>query len=608
MKHRLLVLVALVTLLAPCAGAQDVYRYGLGFIFSGTGGALQSGTAAPEGAVTGNPGDVYYRTGASAALYLKASGTGNTGWVVFPRTDTANAWTGDQTFAADAFPSTTYHGNLGKPTAKWLTVNAAELLVETLVAQDTVATIGGRILVGPTTTLTADIDGTVTTISVKHNTLTSGDVLYLEAAGKVEYMTVTSGASGAGPYTYSVTRNIDGSGGDTWSAGAAVFNTRQTGYGLIDLYSNYQIGNASGLGPTICGDVRTGATYNALSARWCAGNLRDRFNYGANTVYGFAAGDPAGTHITADATNGFRIRNGTTDLFKADASGNLALSGNLTASGSGSFVAGHLTLGTGGVSVPMTTAWYDDRAYRFTSTWGGTHGLGSYEDGTNRITFVSLTSQPASSASAASTGVVTLNAQGVQANSAIYTGGASISLYGSGAAAGAPAIGSGYVSVTADKGDLRVNTDLGLSIPSQPRARYYLNANQTIGNAADTALAWTARSASPSTSGTWTAAGAGVTAIYPPANGGYLVTAQATFVGGNVGIRKVSVQLNGAAVCRQEVTPNTTTHAVSLPCVIPIASAGSDYISVVVYQSQGGNLDVYGSDASNTALTIVKIW
>ena len=42
-------------------------------------------------------------------------------------------------------------------TRKFLTLHAAELWVETLVAQDTMATIGGRILVGPTTTLTVDL-------------------------------------------------------------------------------------------------------------------------------------------------------------------------------------------------------------------------------------------------------------------------------------------------------------------------------------------------------------------------------------------------------------------------------------------------------------------
>ena len=54
-------------------------------------------------------------------------------------------------------PTQGYQYNLGSPFKKWLSIYAGELNVETLVAQDTIATIGGRILVGPTTILTSDL-------------------------------------------------------------------------------------------------------------------------------------------------------------------------------------------------------------------------------------------------------------------------------------------------------------------------------------------------------------------------------------------------------------------------------------------------------------------
>jgi hypothetical protein len=60
-------------------------------------------------------------------------------------------------FTADANPAINYTSNLGEINVKYLTVHAAELWVETLVAQNTIATIGGRILVGPTTTLVEDL-------------------------------------------------------------------------------------------------------------------------------------------------------------------------------------------------------------------------------------------------------------------------------------------------------------------------------------------------------------------------------------------------------------------------------------------------------------------
>lgn len=44
---------------------------------------MYSGTGSPEGVVTANPGALYTNKsgGASTTLYVKESGTGNTGWV-----------------------------------------------------------------------------------------------------------------------------------------------------------------------------------------------------------------------------------------------------------------------------------------------------------------------------------------------------------------------------------------------------------------------------------------------------------------------------------------------------------------------------------------------
>lgn len=207
----------------------------------------------------------------------------------------------------DILPSAGYEDNFGALNKKYLTVHAAELWVETLVAQNTIATIGGRVLVGPTTTLTADLSAAATSISVKHNQMASGDRVYLEANGKVEFLAVTSGASGSGPYTYTVTRNLDGSGANEWYAGDAVFNTGTTGDGFLDLYS--VAGVLSGAGPTIVGNVRTGTTYNQVAPRWAIGNLNGLYGYGTDT-YGAAFGDAADVFLAADATNGIRILEG----------------------------------------------------------------------------------------------------------------------------------------------------------------------------------------------------------------------------------------------------------------------------------------------------------
>ena len=218
--------------------------------------------------------------------------------------------TGDFVFdptGNDVYPNTNYDLNLGLINKKFLTLHAAELWVETLVAQETLATIGGRIVVAPTTTLTSDIGTGDTTIYVKHNNLANGDRIYMEANGKVEFMAVTSDAGGSGPYSYSVTRNLDGTGANTWYAGDAILNTGTTGDGFIDIYSLRGIKEASDYGPTIVGNIRNSSTYNDWTEAWAIGNLNGLYGYGTD-IYGAAFGKySAADYITIDSTNGIRF-------------------------------------------------------------------------------------------------------------------------------------------------------------------------------------------------------------------------------------------------------------------------------------------------------------
>lgn len=206
-------------------------------------------------------------------------------------------------------PGTGYNTDIGQLTKKFKALHAAELWVETLVAQNTLATIGGRILVGPTTSLIADLGSAATTMNVKHNSLVSGDRVYLEANGQVEFIGVTSGptASGGG-YNYTIIRNLDSTGANDWTAGDAVFSTGTTGSGWIDLYSIRGMKSSAQSGPTIVGNVRNSAAYNDWSEHWAIGNLKGLYGYGA-TTFGAAFGPyTAGTsHLTVDATNGIRI-------------------------------------------------------------------------------------------------------------------------------------------------------------------------------------------------------------------------------------------------------------------------------------------------------------
>ena len=238
----------------------------------------------------------------------------------------------------DVLPATNYDINLGALSKKYLTLHAAELWVETLVAQNTIATIGGRILVGPTTYLSRDMGTGDTTIYVRHNQMVSGDRAYMEADGKVEFFAITSGPTtiSATEYSYTVTRNLDGTGANAWYAGDAMFNTGQAGNGFIDLYSLRGVKTASQAGPTIVGNVRNSSTFNDWSEAWAIGNLNGLYGYGANTVGvglgKYASGQP---NIVIDPTNGVRLRQYTTDMIVLDPSGN-------------SYFAGVMTIGTGG--------------------------------------------------------------------------------------------------------------------------------------------------------------------------------------------------------------------------------------------------------------------
>lgn len=322
--------------------------YALGVSYAGTGafwlGASNSGT--PDLLFQNNAGTELARLTNGGTLTVSTS-------VSTPSlTASANltaAPVGDWIFNAggkDILPSVNYDQNLGAIDKKYLTLHAAELWVETLVAQDTLATIGGRILVGPTTTLTADFPSAATSITVKHNQMANGDRVYLESNGKVEFLAITSGPSGAGPYVYTVTRNLDGSGANDWFAGDAIFNTGQTGNGFIDLYSLRGVKAGTEVGPTIVGNVRNSSTYNDWTSHWAIGNLNGLYGY-SSTTFGVGLGQYAAgvAHITIDATNGYRIFSGLSTVVASWSNAGVITVGEVAASKSNVLIsAGALSL------------------------------------------------------------------------------------------------------------------------------------------------------------------------------------------------------------------------------------------------------------------------
>ena len=216
--------------------------------------------------------------------------------------------------------------DLGDYNRKWRTLYAAELYVETLVAQDVISTIGGRIMVAPTTTLIADLTNVATTIDVKHNNLVSGDYVYMASApggvAQVESMKVTSAATTiTDGYRYTVTRNQDGSGANSWVTGDAVADIGGTvGSGYIDLTASSTLHGH--LGPTMTIYSRTStATWNGVKPTVSVGNLRSFVDYSSD-IFGIAHGNdltltPTSgfSGITSDNTNGLRLFNTSLNLY-----------------------------------------------------------------------------------------------------------------------------------------------------------------------------------------------------------------------------------------------------------------------------------------------------
>lgn len=113
-----------------------------------------------------------------------------------------------------------------------------------------------------------------------------------------------------GPYSYTVTRDRDGTGRNLWYKGDALANTGNVGDGFWDIYSIQSVKGGTEAGPTMCANERTSTTYNAWSPRFCAGNLNGLYGNSATDLYGVAFGDYTDVWGQIDATNGLRFFEG----------------------------------------------------------------------------------------------------------------------------------------------------------------------------------------------------------------------------------------------------------------------------------------------------------
>jgi len=297
-------------------------------------GKVGIGTTAPDKTLEINSGAndnnhirlSYNDADGSASVYSDISCTSGGNLVLAPTGDITLSPTGN-----DVLPNTSYAVNLGSAGKKYLSLRCVELRVDTLVAADVMSTIGGRILVGPTTELIGHLAANTgeTTIQVKHNNLSNGDIVMLEGGGNFEAIKLGSGPSAiTGGYEHTgSTRNFDGSGVNVWTEGDAVFNTGNVGDSWIDIYSEHAVNVGANAGPTIVGNVRSAIdAFSSYEPMWALGNLDGYYGLGDNQP-GVAIGKYSSEHLLIQA-NSIKFRDAGATKMEMDSGGDIVMYAN----------------------------------------------------------------------------------------------------------------------------------------------------------------------------------------------------------------------------------------------------------------------------------------
>ena len=276
--------------------------------------------------------------------------------------------------------------DLGSPTRLWRRGYLSELDT-VLFAENTVTLLGGWFAVSKDAgTLAEDVTAVQTTIDFG-KTMTPNDFVILRASLAVEHMQIGTLVSGT---TYNVTRDVDGSGANTWPQGQPFMVTGNTGDGRIEI-SAYDTPRIQIL--------EQGATYNAQTELIRLGDLNGNWGY-STEEHGIALGEYAASrsNLTWDPTNGLRLRTYDLTVLQLDNAGNASIEGFLNIGS-----AGGIYQGTGTPASPTTgiKLWND----------GGIGRLAGYNAGTLQAEFASDGKIKAGG------GTVTLDANGVKIQS-----------------------------------------------------------------------------------------------------------------------------------------------------------------------------------------------
>ncbi len=218
-------------------------------------------------------------------------------------------WTFQATMTARSIlPELSDTYDLGSSTKLWRKGWLSELDAVLFSQNTQTLTAGWFSVVTDEGVLPGDVAAAATTVDFG-KAMTVGDFVVLRAAGAVEYMLIGTLVSGT---TYSVTRNLDGTGANDWPGGS-VFAVRHDGSGWIELNA-YDTPRLS--------LIRQGATYNAQSELVRIGDL--------NGMPG-VAGSPWGIFV-GDASQYLKYHDGTLTIAGNGAGLTSINGGNVTTS------------------------------------------------------------------------------------------------------------------------------------------------------------------------------------------------------------------------------------------------------------------------------------
>ena len=218
------------------------------------------------------------------------------------------AWSGvhsfqNITYASSIMPHVSDVYDLGSSASLWRKIWGSELSAIVFAKYEQVL-LGGWFTVSKGEgTLPWAINNTQTQINLGASTFATNDILVFRGISstnspQVEYMKVGTLVSGT---TYNVTRNLDGTGANSWPSGTVFGNWGTTGNGRIELnaYDTPRLSVFS-----------HGAAIADFREQVRIGDLINGWGYGSS-IYGGAFGsyEVGKANITIDPTNGVRIRN-----------------------------------------------------------------------------------------------------------------------------------------------------------------------------------------------------------------------------------------------------------------------------------------------------------